>query len=300
VPPVTAATLEARATALVRAHRGRVALFARHLGTGATLAIDADREVKTASTIKLAVLLEAYHQIHAGAVLADAPITLRAGDAVSGSGVLPLLRPGLTLTLEDALALMITLSDNTATNLAIDRVGGVGAVNRRLIAQGYRHTHLYKKIYVPAEEPMPADQRQFGLGKSTARELVRLMESVARCELGAPELCARMIQLLRNQQVRYYVARFLETADTTETPSAIWAKVGELDAARMEVALVEARSGPIAIAVITWDNADQRYSPESEAAILIARLAELVVRAWSPAGLAAPRALLAPPHAGGS
>jgi beta-lactamase class A len=182
---------------------------------------------------------------------------------------------------------MTALSDNTATNLVIDRVGGVGAVNRRLAAAGYRHTHFYKKVYAPATEPMPADQKQFGLGKSTARELARLMESVARCELGDPALCRRMIEMMRNQQVRYYIPRYLETADASEAQPAVAAKLGEIDAARIEVALVEARTGPIVIAAFTWDNADRRYSPDNEAAILIGRLAEAIVRAWSPAGLCA-------------
>ncbi len=277
--------LQERVAALARAHRGQVALFARHLGTGATVELQPDREVKTASAIKLAVLVEAFHQIQAGTLALAAPVTLRDEDKVAGSGVLALLHGGLELTVEDALTLMIALSDNTATNLAIDRVGGVDAVNLRLGELGFRHTHLYKKIYVPATEPMPADQPRFGLGKTTARELARLMEGIARCELGDPALCRRMLHMLRNQQVRHYVARYLETADTTETPSAVAAKLGELDAARIEVALVDARSGPIVIAAFTWDNADRRYSPDNEAAILIARLAEAIVREWSPAGL---------------
>lgn len=277
--------LQDRVAALARAHHGQVALFAHHLGTGATVELQPDREVKTASAIKLALLVEAFHQVKAGTLALTSPVTLRDGDKVAGSGILPLLHGGLELTVEDALVLMTTLSDNTATNLVIDRVGGTSAVNGRLAALGYRHTHLYKKIYVPATEPMPADQKQFGLGKTTARELARLMESIARCELGDPALCRRMLQMLRNQQARYYVARYLETADTTETPSAVAAKLGELDAARIEIALVAARSGPIIIAAFTWDNADQRYSPENEAAILIARLAEVIVRDWSPAGI---------------
>jgi beta-lactamase class A len=260
-PPLT---LQDRVAALARAHRGDVALFARHLGTGATVELQPDREVKTASAIKLAVLVEAFHRIEAGALALDAPIELHDTDKVAGSGILPLLHGGLELTLEDALALMIAVSDNTATNLVIDRLGGVSAVNGRLAALGYRHTHLYKKIYVRATEPMPLDQKLFGLGKSTARELARLMEGIARCELGDPALCRRMLQMLRNQQSRIYVARYLETADTSETPSAIAAKLGELDAARIEVALVDARSGPIVIAAVTWNNADQRYSPDNE------------------------------------
>src|SRR5262245_8416167 len=142
--------LQDRVAALARAHRGQVALFARHLGTGATVELQPDREVKTASAIKLALLVEAFHQVQEGGLALDAPLRLRDEDKVAGSGILPLLHGGLELTVEDALALMTAVSDNTATNLVIDRVGGVSAVNRRLAALGYRHTHLYKKVYAPA------------------------------------------------------------------------------------------------------------------------------------------------------
>jgi beta-lactamase class A len=278
-------SLQDRVAALARAHRGHVAVFAKQLAGGASVEVDADREVKTASAIKLAILVEAFYQVKAGTLDLAAPIVLHEADKVSGSGILPLLHDGLALSVADVLTLMITTSDNTATNLMIDRLGGVTPVNARLAALGLRHTHLYKKIGVKATEPMPPDQPQFGLGKTTPREIARLMESIARCELGDPALCMRMLGMLRNQQARYMTARFIETADTTETPSAVAAKLGELDAARIEVALVLARSGPIVIATFTWDNADQRYSPENEAAVLIARVAETVVTAWSPAGL---------------
>jgi len=281
----TAPALQDRVGALARAHRGHVALYAHHLTTGATVEVDADREVKTASAIKLAILVEAFHEVKAGALDLAAPITLRDADKVAGSGLLQFLHDGLALSVADALTLMIATSDNTATNLVIDKLGGVAPVNARLAALGYKHTYLYKKIYVKAIEPLPEDQPRFGLGKTTPRELARLMESIARCELADAALCARMLDMLRNQQARYMTARYIETADTTETPSAVAAKLGELDAARIEVALVIARSGPIVIATVTWDNADQRYSPENEAAILIARVAEAVVRAWSPAGI---------------
>ena len=261
---------------MARAHRGQVAVFARHLRTGATVAWQADRTITTASTIKLGVLVEAMYQVHAGERNLSEPIVVRGDDKVKGSGVLRFLHDGLQVTFEDVLVLMMIASDNTATNLAIDRVGGVGRVNARMRALGLRGTHLYKRVYKPAIEPMPADQKQFGLGKSTARELAQLMEHVHACKLGA--LCDRMIAMMREQQTRYLVARYIETVDTTEQSSTIAAKIGELDRARMEVALVDTDTGPIVMAIATWDNVDERYSPDNEAAILIARIAEAIVR----------------------
>ena len=70
------------------------------------------------------------------------------------------------MTLKDVLTLMVVMSDNTATNLAIDKIG-LDAVNARIAWMGLKDTHLYKKIGKPATEPMPADQPKYGLGKTT-------------------------------------------------------------------------------------------------------------------------------------
>ena len=76
-------------------HHGKVALFARNLTTRETVAIDADRPVQTASTIKLPVLIEAFAQVRAGKRHLDDKIILRAGDKVQGSGILQFLHSGI-------------------------------------------------------------------------------------------------------------------------------------------------------------------------------------------------------------
>ena len=91
----------------------------------------------TASTIKTAVMLEAHHQAAEGRLPLDATYTLEESDKVGGSGVLNGLRDGLTLTGADLMHLMIVLSDNTATNMLIERLG-TARVNARLDSYGMR------------------------------------------------------------------------------------------------------------------------------------------------------------------
>jgi len=150
-------------------HAGMIAFYAKNLSDGRTVALASDVPVKTASVIKLALFLEAFRQVDAGVHRLDETVTLDSVNRVAGDGVLGFLRPGLTLTVDDALFLMMALSDNTATNLLIDRFG-VDSVNENSKRLGVTQTHLYKKVLVPASHPMPADQKQFGLGKTTARE----------------------------------------------------------------------------------------------------------------------------------
>jgi beta-lactamase class A len=196
------------------------------------------------------------------------------------------MHDGLQLTLEDAIWNMMIFSDNTATNLMIDAVGTT-AVNERMRHLGLGGTWLYKKIGRPATGPMPADQPKFGLGKTTARDMGRLLEWLARCGPGDEALCRRMIWIMRNQQDRTMLARHLETQDTTEeeTPSYVAAKLGALNQVRNDVGIVYSKAGPVVIAAFTWDNEDQSWTPENGALRLVGALAREIVTTWSPAGM---------------
>ena len=246
--------LEGRLHELATAHHGRVALYATQLNTGRVARLDADAVVQTASVIKLTILFEAMEQVRAGKAHWEDKITLEPGDAVSGSGLLLFLDTPLALTLKDVLTLMIVMSDNTATNLAIDRIG-LDAVNARIAWMGLKDTHLYKKIGKPATEAMPADQPKFGLGKTTPREMARVMERIGRCELAGLDeagagtlsekdtaICGVAIKMLRNQFYHDMIPRYLEKLDSTETGSGTASKHGSLNAVRADVAIVEAWS----------------------------------------------------------
>jgi beta-lactamase class A len=283
---VEAADLQKGVESLAVAHKGHVAVFAKNLATGETVSLDADTPVRTASVIKLPIMVEAFLEVKEGKRHFDDPILLRDGEKTFGSGAFHFMHDGLPLTLEDTIWNMMIFSDNTATNLMIEALG-TAAVNERMKRLGLEGTWLFKKIGKPATEPMPADQKQFGLGKTTARDMGRLLEWLARCGPGDESLCRKMIWIMRNQQDRTMLARHLETQDTTEqeTPSYVAAKLGALNQVRNDVGIVYSKAGPIVIAAFTWDNEDQSWTPDNEALRLIAALAREIVRAWSPGGM---------------
>ena len=288
--------LQGRLTDIARAHHGKVALYATQLNTGKVVALDGDAVVQTASVIKLAILFEAMEQVRSGKAHWDDPITLAPGDAVSGSGLLLFLDAPQTLTLKDILTLMVVMSDNTATNLAIDRIG-LDAVNARIAWMGLKDTHLYKKIGKPSEGPMPADQPKYGLGKSTPQEMATVMERIGRCQLDTPvavaaprtekdtAICGVAMKMLRNQFYRDTIPRYLEKLDSTETGSGTASKTGSLNAARADVAIVAGKSGPMVLSIFTYDNVDMGWTADNEGELTIARLARAIVEAWSPAGI---------------
>jgi beta-lactamase class A len=285
--------LDQQIKTIASAHHGHVAIYAHNLKTGQTASLLPDEPVQTASVIKMGILLDAAEQIRSGKATFDERIVLTKPNQVQGSGVLGVLTPPIALTLGDVLTLMVVLSDNTATNMAIDRLG-LAHIDATLRAAGLRQTWLYKKIYVPATEPMPPDQKKFGLGKTTAREMASIMQRLATCNLaldksaplpGDGKICGTILHMLRNQQDRDSLPRYIETLDTSETGSAIGNKTGALDQVRNDVALISAKSGPIVIAGFTWDNQDQRWTGDNEAEQTLGKIAKAVVDRWSPQGL---------------
>jgi beta-lactamase class A len=296
--PLTSGTpdtaLETELRGIAEAHHGHVALYARQLNTGKSAVLDPDAVVQTASVIKLTILYEAMEQVRAGKSHWDDPITLAPGDGVSGSGILLFFDTPRTFTLKDILTLMVIMSDNTATNLAITHLG-LDHVNSRIAWLGLKDTHLYKKIGKPAEGPMPSDQPKFGLGKTTPREMALVMERIGRCELDqtpVPTLgeqdaaiCTVALKMLRNQFYRDTVPRYLEKLDATESGSGTASKTGSLNAVRNDVAIVAGKSGPIVISAFTYDNTDTGWTADNEGELTIARLGRAIVNAWSPGGI---------------
>jgi beta-lactamase class A len=254
-----AGDLQSQLDRMAATHKGKVGLFAKNLRTGATVAINADAEVQTASVIKLAIMLETFCQVEAGKHRLDERLTMTKENQVPGSGVLTLMQPGLQPSLLDAVTLMIDISDNAATNLVLDDIG-IPAVNERLEVMGLKRTHLFRKVFMPYSGPVADQDRKFGLGRTTPREMALVMESVWRCDLGDKRLCSQMLSILHNQFYRESIPRYLEEIDASEGESKIGNKSGAVDGVRNDVALIETNEGPIVISVFTWDNQDNSWT----------------------------------------
>jgi len=283
---------------MIKAHHGKVAVYARQLNSSHQIAIDANEPVQTASVIKLAILYNAMVDIREGKASWDEKLTLKPGEAVGGSGLFHFLDTPLTVTLKDVLTLMVIMSDNTATNMAIDRFG-VDAVNARVESLGLKNTHLYKKVMKPATGPLPADYAKFGLGKTTPWEMAEIIEQIGECHLRRADgvttgltgwapmddkdkaVCDVALTMLKDQFYRETIPRYLPNGGDQTVAS----KTGSLNAVRNDVALVAGKSGPMVISIFTYDNQDQSWTVDNTAEMLIARMAKAIVDAWSPDGL---------------
>jgi beta-lactamase class A len=264
-------SLEARFAPLVKAHKGKVAIAVKHLGIGESYYLNADEPMPTASLIKVAVLVETYQQALDGKVKLTDKVTLHQADKVPGSGILTdHFSDGATFSLRDAVRLMIAFSDNTATNLVLDRVG-IREVNKRMEALGLPNTKINAKVFRGSTTSVdPARTRKYGLGSTTAREMATLMEKIQAGHIVSPAARQVMLTHLRKCDDKDRFTRFLP-------PGTVVAhKTGSVNDARTEAGIIYLDSGPVVLCVLTAQNKDHTWRPDNAGNLLCARAAKEV------------------------
>jgi beta-lactamase class A len=247
--------------------------------------VNADLRFPTASVIKTAVMLEAWHQASEGALSMDATMTLRAADKVGGSGVLNGLADGLTLKVRDLVHLMIVLSDNTATNLLVQRLG-TKRIDERLAGYGLTQTKIFRPTFRDGKpDVFPELEQEFGLGMSTPREMVTLMALIAEGRAVSADASAAMHRTLRRQQDRAMIPRHLpagtDVANKTGTDSEKQADArGRRGAIRADAAIVTTGTRRYVIAIFVRRGADDQPGPDNAAVLLGAKLSRMVYERW--------------------
>jgi beta-lactamase class A len=280
--PAEPSGLEARLAPLVKAHQGDVAIAVKNLSTGESYYLNAGRVLPTASLIKVAVLIEAYRQADEGKVKLTDPVTLRDADRVPGSGVLTYhFSDGVSLPLRDAARLMVAFSDNTATNLVLDKVG-IAAVNQRMAEWGLPNTRIHAKVFRGSTTSVdPERTRRYGLGSTTAREMVRLFEELQVGERLRPPVKLAVLGHLKKNEDKDKYKRLLP-------PGTVVAhKDGSVSDARTDAGLLYTPGGVIAVCVMTDHNKDRRWVSENAGNMLCARVAKEVYDYFNPAPVTA-------------
>jgi beta-lactamase class A len=273
--------LEASIALRLKSFRGVMGVATRNLTTGETAFVDADRRFPTASVIKLGVLIEVHAQIAEGRLKPDQTVALRDEDKVGGSGALPNLGAGLPLRVRDLVELMITLSDNTATNMLIALVT-TKAVDKRLEALGLKDTILFRPTFRQGHpEVHPELEPEFGLGMSTPRETAALLELIAEGKAVSQAASAEMLAVLGRQQDRDMIPRLLpddaQVANKTGTDAEkIAGPDGRARQVRGDAAIVKGKKSRFVLAIFTRQVEDPRWTADNEALTTGAEIARLV------------------------
>jgi beta-lactamase class A len=274
---VSADDLETHLAPLAKAHKGKVAIAVKHLGTGEGYYLNADEPMSTASLIKLPVMVEVYQQVAESKIKLADPVMLQKSDKVPGSGILTEhFSDWAVFPLLDAVRLMIVFSDNTATNLVLDRIG-VGATAKRMEAWGFPNTKINAKVYRGSTTSIfPERTKRFGLGSTTAREMVGLLEKLHRGEVVNAEACKAMLEHLKKCEDKDKFPRFLPSK------TVVAHKTGSLDAVRTDAGILYLAGGPVALCVLTAENEDKSWRADNAGNLLCATVAKAVNDYYGP------------------
>lgn len=268
---------------LIARHRGKVAVAVKHLGTGESFTHNADVPMPTASLIKFPIMIEAYRQAAEGKLDLDSTITVTKDDMVPGSGVLTsCFSPGAKFRLRDAVRLMIAFSDNTAANLVIDRIG-LRSTAETMSGMGCPNTKLHSKVFRRDTSVFPERSKEFGLGSTTASEMVALLQKLYRRELVSKQASAAMIGHMLACRDTDKFRRFLPSG------TKLAHKTGSVSAARCDAGILFTPGGAVAMCVLTSDNQDKRWVQDNAGNRLCANVAAAVYRYYAAKGGAKPR-----------
>lgn len=248
-------------------------IYIKSLDTGEEIAINADQVMDTMSVIKIPLLVDAFRQVDAGKLSTADRIVMTTADKRFGTGVLRTLDDGLNLSVHDALMLMIIQSDNSATDMVFSRVGGPAHVNQTMRQMGLNRITATGSSFewfralgensdpawgklTPAElftrgfpEKMTdADVEKFHFegkhpyGLGSTREIGKLLEMIARNQAASEKSCKEMMRLLRLQQMRTRIPKYLDDVSvphkTGDFPPYIANDVGLIETENAHVVVV--------------------------------------------------------------
>jgi beta-lactamase class A len=216
-------------------------------------------------------MVETFRQVAEGRLKWTDEIVLTKDNKQGGSGILHEFSDGTKIDLKTAVNLMIVVSDNTATNLVIDKVTS-DAVNNYMEKLGLPFTRNMRKVGGSGGSKANEDpfNRLFGLGQSTPREMVKLLEMLDRGQVVSKEASAEMIAILKRQQYKDGIGR--NALDTVPVAS----KSGSLDRLRSDVGIVYTRRGRIAMAITVDDMPVIHYSADNPGNLMIWKLSQIL------------------------
>ncbi len=285
------AEARAKVTAVAEEVSGIVGVYARDLESGEEIGYNADQVFPTASVMKIPILYELYRQAETGKVNLTERMTFRQPHLVPGSGVLQDLDLGLDPTLKDMATLMITVSDNAATDYVIEQIG-LDALAKTLQDLGMTHTTipmtvralLYSTVGLDADNPdhtyaLYQERSKAGIidwhcrayadsdnNLSTPREMAWLLERIERRKGLRASSCDAMLDILKRQKYGDRIPQLLPD-DTV-----VAHKTGSLRGIRNDAGIVYAPDGPYTISLFAKRLDDPRAG--------IAALAQISKLIW--------------------
>jgi beta-lactamase class A len=220
-------------------------IYIKCLETGEEIALNASQQMDTMSVIKIPIMVEAFRQMEAGKFSLSDRVKLREEDKRPGTGVIRSLDAGDDLTIKDLLTLMIIVSDNTATDLLFDKVGG-DSINKLMADYGLTQTRAIAPGSVwfaalrAARSPVEFHREgKHPYGLSSAKDMGLLLEKIKTGKAVSKAASDQMLQILRGQlystRLPKYVTGFRVAHKTGDFLPYIGNDVGIFESTRRNV-----------------------------------------------------------------
>jgi beta-lactamase class A len=253
--PAPIQRLQSSVEAITRSVNATWGIYVKSLDTSEELAINADRQMETMSTIKIPLMIEVFEQIKAGKFKLTDKYTFAQADSQPGTGTIQRLDPGAVMTVKDLITMMIIVSDNTATEVLYRMVGGPDAVNARMDAMGLKNTramNIPSKWFPQLRSAASTEQfyrdGKYPFGLSTPREMGRLLEMMERGTLVDKASSDLMLQIMRGQLYRTRIPRYLTGFRIPHKTGDFLPYVGD------DVGMLEAPGRTIVVSIFTGNH----------------------------------------------
>jgi beta-lactamase class A len=230
--------LESTVDGVDRSLDGVLGVAILDLSSGKKFLLHADEAFPQASSIKIAVLAELYRQAQAGKLNLTDLYTVQASDLVPDSDIMGGLTPGVTrITLRDLATMMVAVSDNSATNVLIDRAG-MENINALMDSLGLSHTRLRRKMM---DLKAAAEGRE---NISTPAEMMMLLEALYGGKVLKKEMTDDFFKVLSTHKESFIPRDLPEGLKIANKP-------GELEGVRNDSGVVLVEKRPYVICVMT-------------------------------------------------
>ncbi|MBD2577748.1 serine hydrolase [Oscillatoria sp. FACHB-1406] len=203
------------------------------LDTGVYLNLDGGTTFAAASTIKLPILVAFFQDVDAGKVSLEEKLTMTEATIAGEAGNMQYKEPGTQFSALETVTQMITVSDNTATNMIIERLGGAEVLNQRFRAWGLSSTAIQN--YLPDVE---------GTNTTSPVDLAKVLAKLERGELVSAASRDRILEMMRNVITRDLLPRGLDEGAT------IAHKTGNIGSLVADAGAIETPTGKRYLAVV--------------------------------------------------
>lgn len=250
--PSPLARLEANIQRVTKSVNADWGIYIKCLETGEEIAINADRQMDTMSVIKIPLMAEAFRQIGEGKFTLADRITLTDAAKRPGTGVIRSLDSGVQLTIKDLLTLMIIVSDNTATDLMYDKVGGPAAVNQLMDSWGLTSIHAdanadawFKALRAAGSAETFHREGKHPFGLSSPRDMGKLLEKIEKGEAVSKEASDQMLRIMRGQVYSSRLPRYVSGFQIPHKTGDFLPYIGN------DVGILESRNRHVVVSVFT-------------------------------------------------